>query len=181
MQEWQGQLLHGERLRWSGRPAGGLLLSGSDALLIPFSLFFLGFSLFWITLAAQAPGPFWMFGLIFVAAGAYLVVGRFGVDAYLRAHTRYAVTDQRILIARDGIGAKFTAIDLSRLPPLTLRPRAGGRGTIRFGEVTSVWGRSWNNLGATMPSTDPTPQFLAIDNAQQVFDLIQRQQQKLAA
>jgi len=61
-------------------------------------------------------------------------------------------------------------INLADLPPVSLNMRGSGRGTIRFGEAYNRWNRG----GAWTPALDPTPQFIAIDNAQGVFDLIHK-------
>ena len=159
----RSRLLTGERILWSGRPAQGLLLVPSDAFLIPFGLFFLGFSIFWIAMASNAGGGFFLFGIPFVVVGLFMSVGRFFVDAWLRQTMVYAVTDRRILIARP---APFG-------PESELREGVDGRGTLRFGPpTTAVYTR--NNLASAIPALDPTPQFLAVDNARQVFDLVQR-------
>ncbi|WP_423065408.1 PH domain-containing protein [Devosia sp. CN2-171] len=169
----RSRLLSGERILWSGRPAQGLLFVPSDAFLIPFGLFFLGFSIFWIAMASNAGGAFFLFGIPFVVVGLFMSVGRFFVDAWLRQTMVYAVTDRRILIARPAPFGRFISVDRSRMPESELREGVDGRGTLRFGPpATAVYTR--NNLASAIPALDPTPQFLAVDNARQVFDLVQR-------
>ena len=171
---FSGRLLNGERLLWTGQPAKGLLLRAQDALLIPFSLLWCGIPLFGLLNGGAAGkfGPLVVVPALFVVVGLYFVFGRFLVDAWLRAATHYAVTDQRILILRQGTFGSFTAIDLALLPSLNLKERGDGRGTIRFGEQTRPWGR--NGMGIWMASADSTPQFLLIGEVRRVFDLIQR-------
>lgn len=63
-----------ERLVWSGQPRGGIRLRALDVFLIPFSLLWRGFAIFWeitaITMISKAPGPvaviFRLFGIPFV-------------------------------------------------------------------------------------------------------------------
>jgi hypothetical protein len=62
-------------------------------------------------------------------------------------------------------------LSLDRLPDATLTERADGRGTIRFGQSVSFQN---GGLSAWSPALDPTPQFIAIENARSVFDLVQR-------
>ena len=170
----RSRLLSGERILWSGRPGQGLILSSRDALLIPFSLFWCGFAVFWTVKAAstKASGFFILWGAMFICIGRHLVFGRFLVDLWVRRGMRYAVTDQRVLIARSGPFGKFTAIGLRQLPDVNLDERTGGRGTIRFGPEVSVWQN--RDTGGWTPALDPTPQFIAIDDVHRVFDLIQR-------
>lgn len=172
-QLFQGRLLAGERIAWAGRPGGGLVLTSRDVFLIPFSLLWCGFAIFW-TFGARsmgAPGFFTLWGVMFVCIGLFFVAGRFVVDAWLRRRLRYAVTDRRILIARAAPFGRFTAIGLTQLADLTLTERANGSGTIRFGYEPSMWR---NGMGGWLPSLDSTPQFLAIDDVRRVFDLVQR-------
>jgi len=169
-----GPLLDGEKVLWSGRPGQGLLFSARDALLIPFSLLWGGFAVFWeaSVMRTSAPVFFRLWGVPFVLVGLYLVAGRFVVDAWLRSKTRYAVTNRRVLIARSGSFSRFTAVSLDRLPDLQLSEGANGRGTIRFGQAAPYWGRG--GFAGWTSALDPTPQFLAIESAQSVFDQIQR-------
>ena len=121
-QNFQPYLLSGERTLWFGQPKQGLALSGKDALLIPFSLMWGGFAIFWNAMVWLAPfdgsaegSPDWFFklwGLPFLVIGLYLIFGRFFHDAYLRKKLFYAVTDQRILTLR---GSKFISLDIQRL------------------------------------------------------------------
>jgi hypothetical protein len=169
-----GRLLDGERILWSGRPRSGLLFGPRDVFLIPFSLFWGGFALFWEGTAIHSGAPilFRLWGVPFVLVGIYLIAGRFLVDAWARRNTLYAVTNQRVLIARSWPFRKFVAVNLDRLPEAQLSESANGRGTIRFGEPAPYWGR--DGWGAWTPALDPTPQFIAIDDARSVFDQIQR-------
>lgn len=170
----QNRLLSGERIVWSGRPSQGLILTPRDALLIPFSLVWCGFAVFW-TVGATGMGAdvfFDLWGAMFICIGLYFVFGRFLIDAWVRRRMHYAVTDRRVLIARAGPFSKFTAIGLTQLPDVNLDERRNGCGTIRFGQEVSIWGN--RGMGGWTPAFDPTPQFIAIDNAHSVFDLIQR-------
>jgi hypothetical protein len=168
-----GRLLPRERVIWSGKPARGLRFSARDWLMIPFSLLWGGFAVFWEVSVFQtrAPGVFRLWGVPFVAVGLYLIAGRFVVDAWLRGRTHYAVTDRRVLILRGGPFGSLVALGRDRLAEMRLSEGADGRGTIRFGQQAWLWGRG--GFAAWTPSLDPTPQFIAIEGARGVFDRIQ--------
>jgi hypothetical protein len=143
--------------------------------LIPFSLLWGGFAIFWeTTVLTQANSQFFfaLWGIPFVLIGLYLIVGRFLLDAWIRSGMSYAVTNKRILIFRSGPFSKLTAVPLDRLPDASLRESRDGRGTIRFGEQAPFWGGR-NGVSSWTPALDPTPQFLAIENARNVFDQVQ--------
>lgn len=173
--DFSSRLLAGERILWTGRPAGGLLLTERDIFLIPFSIFWCGFMAFWMAGALRGGAVFAVFGLLFAAMGLFFAVGRFIADAWIRNGLRYAVTNCRILVLRKWPLFGLTAVDLERLPQINLNERADGRGTIRFGATAPTFGPGFSGFSLWMPSTDPTPQFLAIDSARQVFDQVQRQ------
>jgi hypothetical protein len=177
-----GRVLPGERIVWSGQPQQGLLLTERDIFHIPGSLAWCGFAIFWASTATRASlaGPaligvlFVPLGRMLVVIGLYFVVGRFIVDAWVRRRVYYAVTDQRILIERGAPLWRFTALNIARLPDITLEERSNGRGTIRFEE-------SDRRMRAWSPSLDPTPQLLSIEDARRVFDLIQRSRARASA
>jgi hypothetical protein len=168
------RLLSGERVLWSGRPGQGIIFTARDTFLIPFSVLWCGFAIFWTITATRTGGLgfFTLFGSMFICIGLYLVVGRFMLDAFIRNGMRYAVTNRRILIARPWPFRNLTAVSLSQLADAQLTEGSRGRGTIRFGQPASLSGRQ--GMSSWTPSLDPTPQLLAIEDASQVFDLIQR-------
>lgn len=172
------ELQPGEQLLWAGQPIQGVRFSKSDFLLIPFSLFWGGFAIFWtVGVAAVAPFPVWLFGLPFVAIGLYLMVGRFFFDARKRAHTYYGVTDQRVLAVFGMQSRKINSLDLRSLPGLGLEERPDGRGTITFGPVAGIhaWvrGTGWPMPGQFMPMG-----FDTIEDARAVHDLIRDAQRQ---
>lgn len=173
--DFQNRLLPGERIAWTGGPATGLLLTSRDALMIPFSLFWCGFVVFWEWGAMHAADTmpwFPLFGIPFILVGLYALAGRFLFDVWIRSATQYAVTNQRILILRTSPIFKFTSLAIDRLPELSLEERADGRGTIRFGQQAPWWSnRGWSTW---TPALNSMPQFLMIADACDVFDRIQK-------
>jgi hypothetical protein len=141
--------------------------------MVPFSLIWGGFAIFWESAVLSNGAPIFMalWGVPFVLIGLYLIAGRFVVDAWMRRGMYYAVTDKRILILRSGPFSKFVAISLAQLPDANLSESAGGRGTIRFGTGAPYWGN--RGFSGWTPALDPTPQFIAIEDARRVFDHIQ--------
>lgn len=105
----QFPLERGERQLWAGAPRQGVVLRAADVFMIPFSLFWAGFAVFWEVMAFRTGGPFFfrLFGLPFVAVGLYITVGRFLIDARRRARTSYVVTSNRVVI----IGGTFYTRD----------------------------------------------------------------------
>lgn len=170
------KLLQGERILWSGRPGQGILFSRQDIFLVPFSLMWGGFALFWEYMVLnQSRVPFFMklWGVPFVLVGVFFIFGRFWLDSAVRARTYYAVTDCRVLIARTAPFTAFTALGLNQIPALELVDEGRGRGTIYFAPPP-IWGRSvsW------APSLDARPKFIAVDNAQILMTRISERSRK---
>jgi len=170
----RGQLGPGEHLLWAGSPSPGVTLQLADALLIPFSLLWGGFAVFWEyeVIATGAPLVMRLFGLPFVLVGLYLIVGRFFVDAWRRGRTFYGLTNQRALIT---VGGDVRSLNLQTLGDVTLSERADGSGTIAFTPAGTLipWARglTWNRTGRTAP-----PAFDRVPGARLVFDRIRTAQ-----
>ncbi len=172
----QNYFLPGEKLLWSGRPKQGLMLYKKDLLLVPFSLMWGGFAIFWEIMAVRqinAPFFFRLWGVPFILIGLYLIVGRFAVDAIVRAGTQYAVSNQRIMVLRSGWFSKLLTISLDRLPTLDLNQNDDGSGTISFGDDgLTGYGRR-RGMGMWTPALSNVPQFLGIADVRQAFDIIE--------
>ena len=178
---FHGRLLSGERIVWRGAPGRGILFTARDLYLVPFSLVWCGFAIFWTVSATgmHAPDFFTLWGTMFICIGLYFVAGRFVVDAWIRRGSHYAVTDRRILILRGAPFGKLIAVSLTQLPDISISERGNGQGTIRFGAETSTFNN--RSFGSWSPALDPTPQFIAIEDARRVFDLVQRTSQTAKA
>ncbi|QNQ09942.1 PH domain-containing protein [Sphingomonas alpina] len=173
-----GQLLPHERVLWEGKPGTGIILRPVEAFLIPFSLLWGGFALFWNVSVWAIDGngadlPFKLFGLPFLVAGLYITVGRFWLDMRIRGNLAYLVTDRRILICKRGRSSTSKSIDIKRLPALEFDERSDGTGTIRFG-ASGNWFNG-GNFGIWQPTFDQTPQFIRIADVRAVYELIQKQ------
>lgn len=142
------ELVPGERVLWEGRPDARRWLSPQDWYLVPFSLMWGGFAIFWEASVLASPSarssvifPLW--GVPFVLIGLYLIVGRFFVRHRIREATSYAVTDRRVIeISRSLFGSqRVNSVWLASYPPIDKRIGKDGRGTVWIGQFP--FGRSF--------------------------------------
>jgi hypothetical protein len=119
---WEDYLDPDERLLWQGAPATGLRFTGGGLAKSAFGVFFLAFSVFWVTMASSIGHgtAFPVFGVPFVLVGLWLVVGHWFYDAYKRKHARYALTTRRAIIARSMMGRKLLSYEIGRNSPIAL-------------------------------------------------------------
>ena len=134
------ELASGERVLWQGRPDTRGWFTAQDVFLIPFSLMWGGFAIFWEASAlssssARSSVIFPLWGIPFVLIGLYLIFGRFFARRWVRNATFYAVTDRRVIeISRSILGARrVNSIWLASYPPVDRRIRGDGRGTLWIG------------------------------------------------
>ena len=86
----QAHLRSDERLLWCGVPDPRVWLMPADAFLIPFSILWCAFIVFW-EFTAMHGGPLIaeLWGIPLAAAAAYLTVGRFARKLYRKKRTVY--------------------------------------------------------------------------------------------
>jgi hypothetical protein len=173
--EIQESLEPGERVLWSGRPRRGLTLRPQDGFLIPFSLVWTAIAATGFIAGQKAPNtPMAVVPALFLVIGAYFVVGRFFVDAWLRARTRYAVTNVRVIIISGFWSRETRSLSLDGLSDMRVTKGRNGRGTIRFGADSPGSGRF--NFTFTS-SSGAAPSFEGIDDVADVERTIRKAQQ----
>jgi hypothetical protein len=131
---WEEILPPGETVLWQGRPDTGVAWSDILSMTSVHGLLAIGFGVLWMHTTGEtwASGHFPLFGLIFVAAGLYFIVGRLLWEAVLHRWTYYTLTDQAAYIATDLLGQKLDRHELHRDMPLELED--GAPGTVWFAE-----------------------------------------------
>lgn len=134
-----------EYVIWKGAPVKGHLFTPQDLYMIPFSLMWCGFAVFWelSVIAADAPLFFKIWGIPFVAVGLYVVAGRFFVQAYMRKHTCYAITSKRILRIRK---KQMDSLNYRLSPERRVSQNRDGSGTIWFGDAGTPAARSYQMM-----------------------------------
>lgn len=93
-------LRQGERLLWVGRPDPWVRFTSADAFLVPFSILWGGFAIFWmISAITMAQQPFFaLWGIPFVLVGLYFIFGRFIFKKRRKLRTVYGLTDRRAIV-----------------------------------------------------------------------------------
>ncbi|MGI3163463.1 aspartate carbamoyltransferase catalytic subunit [Pseudooceanicola sp. 200-1SW] len=160
---WEGLLEPGERILWQGRPDGRMSLRQINLFHLIFGLFFAGFALFWMIMAAFAGGFFWMFGLLHFSAGVSIAIGQPVIDPLRRRYTWYTLTDRRAFIARRTLRGR--TLDSYRLDAGSrVRFEAGPPPSVYFAEdkVRGKRGTRPRQIG-----------FERIEDGQKVFSLIE--------
>lgn len=183
----QAELEDSEQLLWAGQPKQGVTLRGSDAFMIPISLMWGGFAIFWEVLAlsiffsAEETPPlgaiiFPLFGLPFVVVGLYMIFGRFIVDSKRRRKTFYGLTDQRIIVISGLFSRKIKSMNLRTLSDISLSEKSDRTGTITFGPIHPMSAWFGNMSWPGMPHAGPS--FEMIQDAKKVYAELREAQSK---
>jgi Bacterial PH domain len=169
------ELGQGEKLLWSGRPRQGVILRGSDGFMIPFSLLWGGFAIFWEVgvIVSGAPWFFSLWGVPFVLVGLYLIFGRFWFDSRQRAATTYGVTSERVVIISGVFRRSVKSLDLDTMTDITLQERSRGGGIINFGTVPPMFA-PFAAGGWPWPGMPTLPNFELDGQAREVYEIIRQ-------
>lgn len=140
---YKSYLTENEYVLWEGAPEKGFTFTSRDLVMIPFSLFWLAFALFWefsvITSISSASSIFMaIWGLPFVGVGVYLVFGRFLQSILSRGKTFYVITNKKLIIRS---GSKIKIYQAEDIPPMDIHLHRNGNGTILF------WQESYRRNG----------------------------------
>lgn len=172
-----------ERLIWTGQPKRGVIFRSSDIFMVPFSIMWGGFALFWETTAlieffragSNMPIIFPLFGIPFVIVGIYIMAGRFWIDAKRREGTYYGLTDKRIIIISGILSRKIKSLNLRTLRDVSVSEKSNGTGTVTFGPTNPM---SWWFGGLHWPGMSLSPSFEMINEAKNVYEKICESQEK---
>jgi hypothetical protein len=177
--ELQQHLDGTEKLLWTGQPKKGIVFRTADIFLIPLSLLWCGFAIFWFTTALSSGAPFFftLFGLPFVAIGLIFVFGRFLIDAKQRDKTVYGLTSDRIIIKAGLFRTSIQSLNIRTLSHIEYNEKKDGSGTINFGPKNPymIWGNGMN----WWPGMKASPSFDLIPEVRKVYNHIIQLQRTL--
>jgi hypothetical protein len=140
----QTALVPGERVIWWGRPDPAVNFGTKDLFLIPFSLMWGGFAIFWEynALTLEAPGFFRLWGIPFVIIGLFMIFGRFFWKRFNKRRTLYALTESRAIVVR---GSATEELPLFGQPIASTPSARGTHLSVRIGRGdASLFNNSWN-------------------------------------
>jgi len=178
----QPELTPNETLLWAARPSPRIVLHKEDIFLIPMSILWGGFAIFWEALVAGSWGPLrtthqpWILGVLwgipFVLLGQYLIWGRFLYAVWKKKRTHYAVTTRRVLVVQDGFQRRVVSAYIDTLPTVTKEGGSGLTGTLRFVPSGSPW-FAMSGWGVWNPiAIGANPAFIDIEDADSVYRLV---------
>jgi hypothetical protein len=174
---------------WAGQPDTAVIFHKEDAFLIPFSLLWGGFAIFWEAGVSgywgsgSRPGKEWMFGVIwgipFVLVGQYLIWGRFLVAAWKKRRTYYAVTNRRVIVVQQGFTRRMASAYIDTLPNLIKEDGRRGLGSLLFTQPQPLWSRrggwgAWDGM-----AVGDVPEFRDVEDVDSIYRLVSDQREQL--
>jgi hypothetical protein len=178
----QTEMMSWERVYWAGMPNPKVIFHSDDWAMVPFSLLWGGFAIFW---EAGVLG-YWgngqrsgspslimaIWGIPFIAMGQYMIWGRFLYDAWLKRRTYYAVTNRRVLVLQEAWKRKMNWMYPEAIP--TIEREGTMRGTIWVGKkYPIIAGRGQKNRSMSRFDVGDIPVFAEIDHVDGVERLVQ--------
>ena len=179
-------LLSDEEITWAGQPDPKIYFTKADAFLVPFSLLWGGFALFWegAVIAALLSGEgrsgnggslymFVVFGSFFGVMGLYFMFGRFIYKRLRKKNTSYVITNKRVISLSTFLGRNLKTAYLDQISSMEKSANASGVGSITFGNPGQL--TQYENTGMDFFAGsfgDSRPNFHDIHEVDKVFDLI---------
>jgi hypothetical protein len=170
--ELQQYLDTNEKLVWAGQPKKGIQFRTADIFIIPFSLLWCGFAIFWFSTALNSGAPFFfsLFGIPFVVFGLIFVFGRFIIDAKQRESTYYGVTQDRIIIKSGLFRKTIKSLNIRTLSDIEYTEKGDGSGTINIGPRNPYLMRGYGMNG--WAGRQATPSLDMIQEVRKVYSKI---------
>jgi hypothetical protein len=182
---FQDELLKDEKILWMGQPNPNIKYTSMDWFLVPFSIFWGGFAIFWelsvlgISFLSNengdgAPFFFALFGIPFVVMGIYFIFGRFIYKKWKKKRTYYAITNKRVLIVTNTNNRNIEAEFIASIPAINYSQKSNGAGTIRFGNfnfMTDMYANTGMDFFSGF-SGKSSPAFFDIDNVKEAYTLV---------
>lgn len=136
MSGWDDILDPDEEILWQGRPDASLVVSAETVVTAIFGTAFAGFAFFWMVMAAQGGGFFWMFGLIHFSVGVAMAFGGFLRRPWQNSRTWYSLSNKRAFIATDYpiVGKRLRSYPINAGTSLSMDE--GALATIHFATQT---------------------------------------------
>ena len=186
----QKELLSGEHVLWAGKPNRRIVFHRSDLGMIPFSLFWAGFSIFWeLGVSGHGFAPdrksVSLHGRLGNPVHFYRSVSGLGTVPLRHVEkTRilYALTNERLLVIVGPPQAKFISGYLRAVPGIEKEMRSDGIGTLKFGDIPPLWAAGRRRETAAVDGlylNSGTPVFVDIDAADDVANRISTQIRRL--
>lgn len=177
----QPELMTNESILWAGRPNPSVIFHSDDWYLIPFSLLWGGFAIFWEAgvlgywnggFKDGTPSTFMaLWGIPFILVGQYMIWGRFFYDGWIKRRTYYAVTNRRILAAQNALKYKTCWIYINAIP--TLVREGSPTGTLWFGPKYPIMGGYGQKMrGTSRFAVRDIPIFADIDDLDSVYRMV---------
>ena len=186
----QPELMSGESLYWAGMPNRGVIFHSDDWTMVPFSLLWGGFAIFWETgaLGYWGKGPrggvpslfMAIWGIPFIVIGQYMIWGRFLYDAWLKRRTYYAVTNRRVMAVQEGWKRKASSMYLEAIPSIDREGTTTG--TLWFGTKYPMFtgrgsGKKTRNMSRFY--LGDVPVFADIDDVDSIYRLVWELREKM--
>lgn len=166
-------LLPEEQILWTGSPQGNRWFTKEDIFLVPFSLLWCGFALFWeASVILTGIWPFALFGIPFVVIGLYMVAGRILIRHANWKKLQYAITDRRVLWK---CGSRCVATNINQIPSISLTVQKDGSGTISLRDSHMP---RYYRQDVTAFSKPDTTALECIPDVERVYRLLTEQMQK---
>ncbi|MBT8158973.1 MULTISPECIES: hypothetical protein [Arthrobacter] len=126
-------LRQGEQLLWAGQPDPRVRFTRADAFLVPFSVLWGGFAVFWegAAITTVREPLFIIWGIPFVVVGLYFIFGRFIFKKRRKIATIYGLTNSRAIVCTGNRSVADSPV--IGMPTKVDRARDGRHVSVTFG------------------------------------------------